>query len=125
MNNRNDPNLFQQVVDRANTPPPGPVEPPAKGLAMAGLVLGIVSLAVFVLNTYIPEFALEGSLIMSVIGIVLSLIAKKRGNRTGICTAGLTLSIISAALNGALMAACFGCFGCPAMALCSGCLAGM
>lgn len=121
MNNNNN-NLFQQVVNQQNQTPPAP---PANGFAVAGLVLGVLSLVVFIFNTYIPEFALEGSLAMGVIGIVLSSIARKRGNRTGVCTAGLTTSIISTALNGALAAACFGCFGCPALALCTGCMAGM
>ena len=110
MNNNNNGNLFQQVVNQTNQTPP-PASPPAHGFAVTGLVLGILSLVVFIFNTYIPEVAIEGSLAMGIIGIVLASIARKRGNRTGVCTAALTISIISTALNGAIIAACFGCFG--------------
>jgi len=116
MNNNNN-NLFQQVVNQNNS------TPPAHRMAVTGLVLGIVSLVIFALNHLNPDLALRGSLLLGVVGIVCASIAKKKGNKTNICSSGLVLSIISTALNGAILSACYGCFGCPACALCSGCMA--
>lgn len=69
--------------------PQGPAEQPGKGLAIGSLVCGIVGL-VFVWFGYSALI----SLIAGIVGIILSVNAKKRGFVGGINTAGLVLSII-------------------------------
>ena len=61
------------------------------GLAVAALVLGIVS--VVLACCYGLGF------ITGIVGIVLAAVAKKGGNKEGINTAGLVMSIIAVALN--------------------------
>jgi len=61
------------------------VKPPAQGLAGAALGLGI---AAFVL----PVPFLD--LILGIIAIILAVAARKQGNRAGLGTAGLVLSIV-------------------------------
>ncbi len=116
--NNND-NLFNTVVNDIQP------EPPAKGLALAGMILGIASLAVPVLDWFLTEVSLPGSLAMAIVGIVLSSIAKKRGNNTGIRKAGTVTSIIGTALNGALTAAFCAMCGMTGCAVCAGVMAGM
>lgn len=54
---------------------------PAKGLAIAGMVMGIISIFLFPLIT--------GSL-----GIIFGGVAKSKGNRSGVATAGIVCGII-------------------------------
>ncbi len=69
-----------------------------KGLAIAGLVLGIVACALF-WATWINIV----TMILGVVGIVLSIMGSKKsklvGEPTGIATAGLVLSIIGTVLS--------------------------
>jgi len=60
-------------------------KPPAQGMAGAALGLGIAS---FIIP--IPVF----NLILGIVGIVLAMTARNRGNRSGLATAGLVISII-------------------------------
>jgi|GEM_PF-1432514 len=117
MNNNN--NLFNTVVN--DTQP----TPPAHGMAIASMVLGITSLVLLVVDSVLPEISLPGSLALAIVGIVLASIAKKRGNNTGIRKAGFVTSIIGTALNGAMFAAVCAVFGCTGCAVCSGIIAGM
>ena len=92
--------------------PQGPVQQPGKGLAIGSLVCGIVGL-VFVWFGYSALI----SLIAGIVGIILSVNAKKQGFIGGMNTAGLVMSIISAALGGIVFIACvslLGCAGCIA-----------
>ena len=81
--------------------PQGPVQQPGKGLAIGSLVCGIVGL-VFVWFGYSALI----SLIAGIVGIILSVNAKKQGFIGGMNTAGLVMSIISAALGGIVFIAC-------------------
>lgn len=57
---------------------------PAKGLAVASLVLGIISLIVF-------------AVIAGPLGIIFGGLAKSKGNRSGMATAGIVCGIIGVA----------------------------
>ena len=65
----------------ANAPRPANAEQPAKGLSIASLVLGIVSLIMF-------------AYIAGTLAIVFSCVAKKKGNTSKMTTAGLVLGIV-------------------------------
>ena len=70
---------------------------PTNGLAIAGLVLGLVG----IVFTFIPVVALSWvGLICAIVGLVLSIKAQKdsvamTGQKNGMATAGFILSIIS------------------------------
>ena len=66
-------------------------------LAIAGLVLGIVSVVFAFLYVWI-------GLITGIVGIVLSAKGRKTPAKKGMATAGLVLSIIGTALSGVLVA---------------------
>lgn len=85
-NQQQAPQQPQYQAPQYNQPPmypQGPVEQPGKNLAIGALVCGIASLVV----PYV-------GLIAAIVGLVLSINAKKRGFVGGINTAGLVLSII-------------------------------
>ena len=125
MDNQQYPNNNQQPPQYSQPQPPqapnypqqpmypqGPAEQPGKGLAIGSLVCGIVGL-VFVWFGYSALI----SLIAGIVGIILSVNAKKQGFVGGMNTAGLVVSIISAALGGIVFIACvsvLGCAGCIA-----------
>lgn len=125
MDNQQYPNNNQQAPQYSQPQPPqapnypqqpmypqGPAEQPGKGLAIGSLVCGIVGL-VFVWFGYSALI----SLIAGIVGIILSVNAKKQGFVGGMNTAGLVMSIISAALGGIVFIACvsvLGCAGCIA-----------
>lgn len=69
----------------------------ANGLAVAGLVLGIVSLVFAFLYTWI-------GLIAGIVGIILSVKGRVSVEKRGIATAGLVCSIIGTALSGIFIA---------------------
>ena len=79
-------------------PPQGPagvVPNPGKGLSIAGMILGIVGLALFCLwYLAIP---------CAIVGLILSILGKKKSKAanapTGMATAGIILSIIALALD--------------------------
>ena len=75
--------------------PIGVVPNPGKGLSIAGMVLGIVGLALFCLwYLAIP---------CAIVGLILSILGKKKSKAanapTGMATAGIVLSIIALALD--------------------------
>lgn len=73
------------------------------GLAVASLVLGIVSI--------VFSFFLQWlGLIIGIVGIILGVMAKKK-NPTGMATAGLVLSIIGTVLCALIFIACIACIG--------------
>ena len=115
-------NLFNTVVNNTQPTPP---TTPAHGMAIASMVLGIVSLALILVNNLFAEISVPGSLAAAIVGIVLAAMAKKKGNNTGIRKAGLITSIVGTALNGALMAAFRALCGFTGCAVCSGIMAGM
>ena len=65
-------------------------EKQSNGLAIASMVLGIVSL---ILTCILPY----GSWVLAIVGIVLAAIAKKKA-KSGMATAGLVCSIIALAV---------------------------
>lgn len=69
--------------------PPFYMPPPSKSLAVASMVLGIVSV-VLLCTVYL-------GIPCSIVGLVLGIVAKKK-NQGGMATAGIVLSIISLAL---------------------------
>jgi len=69
---------------------------PGHGLAVASMVLGIVALVGIV--TY--------GWVLAIVGIILAIIAKNKGYRGGMATAGLVCSIISLSLGLLLFVAC-------------------
>lgn len=83
---------------------------PGKGKQVAGLVLGIISLVFY----WAPYFNIV-TLILGIVGIVLSVKGKKAsaavGAPTGAGTAGLVLSIIGVVLSGIGVFTCTLCAG--------------
>jgi len=75
--------------------PPAPGNEPGKGLAIASLILGIAG----VVFSWMMGF---GGL-PSLIGLILAIVAKKKGFSGGIATAGLIISIIGIVLNGIII----------------------
>jgi len=71
---------------------------PAKGLATASLVLGIISLMMAL-------FAFFGFL--GLIGLILAIVAKAKGNKSGAGTAGLVLSILGLVFGTLSLFICF------------------
>lgn len=65
----------------------------ADGLAIAGLVLGIVSVVFSFILTWI-------GLIAGIVGIILSVKGRHSESKKGLATAGLVLSIIGTSLSG-------------------------
>lgn len=107
----NNGNLFNQVVNDT--------QEPARSHAIAGLVLGIISLVLAAVNFFVPEISIAGGLIIGIIGICLASVAKKRGNTSAMCNAGLTLSIIGVVAHSLTFVGCFGLMGCMSCLLCA------
>ncbi len=78
-------------------------EKQSNGMAIASLVLGIVAL---VLVFFLPWVALIGA----IIGLVLSVLARKN-NPSGMATAGLVLNIIALILSCIVFISCVACAG--------------
>ena len=76
-------------------------EKKSNGLAVASLVLGIVSIVFCFIIQWL-------GLIIGIVGIVLGVMAKKK-NPTGMATAGLVLSIIGTVLCALVFIACVAC----------------
>jgi len=77
-----------------------PVNDPnaGKGLAVASLVMGILAL--------VNMFWMVPGIIFGILGIIFAAIAKKKGNTSGMGTAGLIMSIIGLVLSGIFLAVC-------------------
>lgn len=67
------------------------------GLAIAGLVLGIISVVFIFIFPWI-------GLITGIVGIILSVKGRASVNKKGMATAGLVLSIIGTSLSGIFIA---------------------
>lgn len=86
-------------ANNANNPyPPKPVytvaQPkPANGMAIASLVLGILSVLCCCL------WFLGGGIIPGLVGLILAIICFSKGNKGGVAVAGLVLSIIGLVLS--------------------------
>ena len=80
--------------------------PPANqnGMAIAGMVLGICAVF-FAIFFWFLWFI---SIILGVVGLVLSISARKQ-NLTGMATAGLVLNIVALAFSVVLVLACTAC----------------
>ena len=87
-----------------------------KGMSIASLVLGILSLGFF----WIP-FGNTALLVLGIVGIILAVKGKKAavaaGAPTGLATAGLVLSIIGTVFAGIGFVTCTLCTSC---AICAG-----
>ena len=83
-------------------------EKKTNGFAIAGLVLGILS----ILSSFTIVFFGLGwlGLIFGIVGIVMGVMAKKKAP-SGMATAGLVLSIIGTVLCGITFIACVACIG--------------
>ena len=85
-----------------------------KGLGIAGLVLGIVSIVLGFLGTFFSIAALP----MAIVGLVLSVNGGKQlkaaGQPAGVATAGLVLGIIAVVLTGIMFFTCGICTICVA-----------
>ena len=77
----------------------------SNGLAIASLVLGIVSIVFSFIGLSIPL-----GLIVGIVGIILGVMARKK-NPCGMATAGLVLSIIGTILCALMFIACAACVG--------------
>lgn len=86
---------------------------PAHGMAIASLVLGIVSVVFWFLGV-----GAIVSLLLGIAGCVFANMAKKRGNNTGIRTAGFVLSLIGLIVGALILLVMLSCIGTAA------CLAG-
>lgn len=73
-------------------------------MAVASLVLGIVSVVFSLIGLYFY------GLVAGIVGIVLGVIAKKK-NPSGMATAGFVLSIIGTVLCAIVFVACAACIG--------------
>lgn len=85
-----------------------------KGKAVAGMVLGIVSIVFGFLGTWFSVLALP----MAIVGLVLSVLGGKQlkaaGQPAGIATAGLVLGIIAVVLTAIFFFTCGICTICVA-----------
>ena len=109
MNDQNQPVNNQPVYQPANNQSNG------KGFSIAALVLGILS--IITAWVYLVNVA---SLIMSIVGLVMAVLGRKKakavGAPSGIGTAGLVLSIIGVVFAGIFFLTCT---VCPLCVLCN------
>ena len=92
-------------------PPVAPEQKPSNGLAIASLVLGILSIIMVFVYAWV-------GIICAIVGIVLAVVAKKQ-NPSGLATAGLVLSIIALAICIISIIAVVACAGALLGTLCS------
>ena len=86
---------FQTVPVQPMNYRPAPVSEPGKGLAVASLVMGLLSLLIL-------------PLVFGILGIVFGGVAKNKGYIGGMATAGLVISIIGLASWLLMLIACGG-----------------
>ncbi len=86
-----------------------PASAPKKSFAIAGMILGIASVALGYESWYLGVAA-------GIVGLILSLQAKKSyealGQKNGMATAGFILSIVGLGLSALGLVACITCGGC-------------
>lgn len=75
--------------------------PPSNGKAVASLVLGIVAIA----SIFIPSIGGFIGIVAAIVGLVLSIQAKKV-QKSGMATAGMVLCIIAIAIDVLAIVAC-------------------
>lgn len=80
-----------------------PAKVPGKGLAIAGMVCGIVGVCFGVFSLGIAWIY---GVILGILGVVFGAVAKNKGYRGTMATAGIVLGIVSVALCIILYAAC-------------------
>ncbi|MGM9680424.1 MAG: hypothetical protein ACI3XR_02855 [Eubacteriales bacterium] len=106
MNNNQGFNEDQQPIRNSNTQPA-----PGKGMAIAGMVLGIISCVI----AWFAWINILG-LITGIIGLILAVKGRKQlksaGAPTGIGTAGLVLAVIGTVLAGIGFLSCTVCLAC-------------
>lgn len=78
---------------------PYPVSEPGSALAIAGFVLGIIS----ILTSWFPFFGI----VMPIVGIVLSALGRRSVSKRLLATIGLVLSIIAVAISLCVIASIF------------------
>ena len=91
-----------------------PEEAPGKGMAIASLVMGIISVVFWFFG--VTSIV---SLVLGIVGIILANKAKKKGNRSGMCTAGMVLSLIGTIVGALILIATISCLGSAACAACA------
>lgn len=69
---------------------------PANGLAIGGMICGIASIVASIFSATIIVGIL--GVVLGAVAIVLSVLAKKKGNQGGMATAGIACGIVGAAL---------------------------
>ena len=80
----------QKYVNPEINPSPAPVENPAKGLALGSFLCGLGSIV-----CCMPP--------ASIVGLILGVVAKKKGNRSGLRRAGVVCSIVGLILTVAVI----------------------
>jgi len=85
-------NQYQAPQPQYGYQPQPQMTQPGKGLAIGSMVLGIVGLVIGLL------FSMLVGIICGIVGIILAAVAKKKGFKGGMATAGLVLSIITVAV---------------------------
>lgn len=88
---------------------------PTSGFAIASFVLGILSiLLVFVclFDSFILPLIGGIGIALSIIGIALAAVAKKKGDVSGLATAGIVMNIVPLAIMVLLICTCTACVGC-------------
>ena len=87
---------------------PAPPKPPGFGLGIASMICGILALLI----CYVPWVNIA-SLVLSIVGLVLAIMAKKKnaevGAPPGMATAGLVTSIIALVISAILFVTCTVC----------------
>ena len=112
---RSDQQYPRPAYRQPESPPDFVYDPPANALAehkkaVLSLVLGIVGMVIYWPLAYLLDFlsvpgafVLLGSAVvgiaLGVAGFILASMAEKAGNREGICTAGIVLSVLSIIIN--------------------------
>ena len=88
------PNVNPYAQQQGYMPPPAygvaPQKDQGSGLALAGMILGIISLVAWLI-------AFVG-IITSVVGLILSVLGRRSVTRRGMATAGMVMSIIALVL---------------------------
>ncbi len=67
------------------TPPKKPVRPPMHGMALASMILGLISLGY--------------GMMLGIVAIVFGAVAKKKGNKSRMATAGIVCGIIGSVIG--------------------------
>lgn len=75
---------------------------PGKGLAIASMVLGIVSLVLCLIVMYLP------ALICAIVGLILGIMAKKK-IKSKMATAGFVCSLIGLIISAVVWISCVAC----------------